>query len=197
MERCQVLYTQFPASLNALKFSGLVFYTAAGSELKFLMQFFLRQKPPVEKCGQNWAGMWEFSPDLVNRVVSRGAGRGDRVSLPPCSPDPQVSCCKHLCQLCRTLPAFWVCSVRFVFFFFLVLQNLPCPSKHVNRLVLQKACDSFVFQVSTAVFLCVCSFCCCSGRNAPILDWLAGLLRACGEDFLNLGISCCEKSSLC
>jgi len=74
-------------------------------------------------------------------------------------------CCEHVCQVCRTSLSGGV----FWFFFLLVLQNLPCPSKHVNRLILKKACDSFVFQVSAVVFWCVCCFC-CSGRNTPILD---------------------------
>lgn len=90
-----------------------------------------------------------------------------------CHPDAQVSSCfsrathihcEHICQVARTTLVF------FVFIFLLVLQNLLCPSKDVNRLIRKKACDSFVFQVFALVFLCVWFFCCCSGRNTPILD---------------------------
>lgn len=169
-----------------LNFPGLFFMLLLGQSCSSLCSSSSGKNPSVAKRSKIWAKLSQdvrIQPSFVCSDLWMGqwAGMLDTgivcffllVFLLSPSPDPQVPscfpsathvCCEHICQVCRTS------LVGFGFgFFSLVLQNLPCPSKHVNRLILQKACDSFVFQASTVVFLCVCCFC-CSGRNTPILD---------------------------
>ena len=153
--------------------------------------------------------MWEFSPGLLAQMLWMGqwarmldmgiVRRLLLIFLLSPYPDPQVSscfslathvCCEHICQVCRT---------SLVGFVFACVAKPPMPFKTCKQTHPEESlwllcfssvhCRLFVRVLFLLLFW--------QKRSYLRLKWLAGLLRACGEDFLNLGISCCEKSSLC